>query len=119
MENTEYKGYYDKNTKVIKMFWEKIKSLSQVELSKFLEFCTGLNNAPIDGFCALKGAGGKIQKFTIEPYINYSGEDYEFRLIEAKTCFNRIMLPQYKNKKEMDKAFDIILSSDSNFFGLE
>ena len=119
MENTEYKGYYDKNTKVIKMFWEKIKSLSQVELSKFLEFCTGLNNAPIDGFCALKGAGGKIQKFTIEPYINYSGEDYEFRLIEAKTCFNRIMLPDYKSKEEMDKAFNIILSYDTNFFGLE
>ena len=120
IENTEYKGDYNENHKVIKMFWEKIKSLSKVELAKFLEFCTGLNNSPIDGFGALKGVGGRIQKFTIEPYINYAGEDkYEFRLIEAKTCFNRILLPQYKNKKEMDKAFDIILSSDSNFFGLE
>lgn len=122
MENTEYKGKFDKNHKVIKMFWEKMKNLSQTELSKFLEFCTGVSNAPIDGFCSLKGVGGKIYKFTIEPYITNSSDNsknYEFRLIEAKTCFNRIMLPEYRDKEEMDKAFDIILSNDTNFFGLE
>ena len=111
-ENTDYKGEYNENHKVIKMFWDKIKKLKSEELSKFLEFSIGLSNIPIDGFGALKGIEKKIAKFTIEPYINYSDEDdskYEFRPIESRPNFNRLILPEYPNNKEMDKAFDIIL----------
>jgi hypothetical protein len=43
----------------------------------------------------------------------------EFKLIEAKTCFNRILLPEYKNKEEMKKSIDIILKTGVGFFGLE
>jgi E3 ubiquitin-protein ligase NEDD4 len=112
-ENTEYKGNYNENHKVIKMFWDKMKKLNKNELSKFLEFSTGLSNIPIDGFGSLKGIAGKIQKFTIEPYINYSSEDpskYEFKEIEAKIYANRLNLPEYPNSQEMDKAFEIILN---------
>ena len=112
-ENTEYKGDYNENHKVIKMFWDKMKKLNNNELSRFFEFSTGLSNVPIDGFGSLKGVGGVIKKFTIEPYINYSSEDpskYEFKEIEAKRYSNRLNLPEYPNSQEMDKAFDIILN---------
>ena len=112
-ENTDYKGDYNENHKVIKMFWDKIKKLNQSELSKFLQFSTWLTNIPIDGFGDLKSFEGKIQKFTIEPFINYSSEDdykYEFRPMEANPSFNRLILPEYPNSKEMDKAFEIILN---------
>ena len=115
-ENTEYKGDYNENHKVIKMFWDKMKKLNNDELSKFLEFSTGLSNLPIDGFGSLKGTGGKIQKFTIQPYMNYSSENpskYEFKEIQAKIYANRIILPQYPDNKEMDKAFDIILKNSN------
>ena len=41
------------------------------------------------------------------------------KLITAQTCFNTIILPQYKTKDEMRKAIYIILESDTNYFGLE
>ena len=121
-ENTIYKGDFNKNHPVIRLFWESIENLNKSQLEKFLEFVTGSPNVPIDGFANLKGMGGNIMKFTIEPYIGFSSDDpykNEFRLIEAKTCFNRIVLPYYKNKNEMNKAMDIILSNDTSFFGLE
>ena len=79
-----------------------------------MEFATGSPTVPLDGFANLKGMGGNIMKFTIEPYICYGSDDpykNEFRLIEAKTCFNRIILPYYKNKNEIKKALDIILNA--------
>jgi hypothetical protein len=96
--------------------------LNEVQLEKFLEFVTGSSNIPIDGFGNLKGMGGNIMKFTIEPYLGFSDDDplaNDFRLIEAKTCFNRIVLPYYKDKYEMNKAMNIILNNDTSFFGLE
>lgn len=112
-ENTEYKGDYNPNHEIIKMFWDKIRKLNKEELTKFLEFSTGLSSTPIDGFGSLKDKEGKIKKFTIEPYINYSEEENnknDFILIEAKTNYNTIRLPEYKNSQEMEKAFGIIFS---------
>ena len=112
-ENTDYKGYYHENHKVIRKFWNKMKKLNSNELSKFLFFSTWLSNIPIDGFGNLKGPGRKIRRFTIEPFIKNSNEDdskYEFRPIEAKPSYNGLILPEYQNEKEMDKAFDIILN---------
>ena len=121
-ENTIYKGDFNEQHPVIKMFWECIEALNKTQLEKFIEFVTGCSSIPLDGFGNLKGMGGNIMKFTIEPYICFSAEDpytSEFRLIEAKTCFNRIILPYYKNKYEMNKAINIILNNDTSFFGLE
>ena len=121
-DNTIYKGDFNQKHPVIKLFWESIENLNNSQLEKFLEFATGSPNVPIDGFANLKGMGGNIMKFTIEPYIDFSSNDpykNEFRLIEAKTCFNRIVLPHYKNRNEMNKAMEVILNNDTSFFGLE
>ena len=122
-KNTIYKGIYNENNETIKIFWDYLSEMKQEDLKKFFEFCTGLCNVPINGFGSLKGIGNKVQKFTIEPLIDYEPVNKkinnEFKVIEARTCFNRILLPQYKKKEEMNKAMDIILNHDSNYFGLE
>jgi len=113
-QNTIYKGCYNINHPVIKMFWEKISTMNKNEIIKFLEFSTGSGSVPIDGFGSLKGIGGKIQKFTIEPFTNYSAEnpdEYIFKKIEAKRCYHTIILPLYRNKQELDKAMNIILNN--------
>ena len=121
--NTIYKGIYNENHETIKMFWDYLSTMKQEDLMKFFEFCTGLCNVPVNGFGSLKGIGNKIQKFTIEPLIDYDPinkkTNNQFKLIEAKTCFNRIMLPLYKKKEELKKSMDIILNFDSAYFGLE
>ena len=122
-KNTIYKGEFNENHETIKMFWDYLSTMKQEDLMKFFEFCTGLCNVPVNGFGSLKGIGNKIQKFTIEPLIDYDPvnkkTNNQFKLIEAKTCFNRIMLPLYKKKEELKKAMDIILNFDSAYFGLE
>jgi len=111
-ENTIYKGAYNPNHPVIKMFWDKIGTLQKNELIKFLEFSTGTGSVQIDGFGSLKGVGGRIQKFTIEPFTNYSAENpdiYTFHKIEAKRVYNTIILPEYRSRQELDQAINMIL----------
>ena len=120
--NTIYKGHYNKDNKTIKIFWEILSELSQNELFNFFHFCTSSIHVPIDGFNSLKGVNNKIQKFTIEPKLTLildESNNSNFKLIEAKTCFNRILLPEYSSKEDMKKAIDIILGNDTSFFGLE
>ena len=112
-ENIIYKGEYNENHPVIKMFWEKLTNLNKNELIKFLQFSTGSSAVPIDGFGALKDIGGRIQKFTIEPFMNYSAENpdvYSFHEIMSKKQYNTIILPKYKTKKELNDAINIIIS---------
>ena len=97
------------------MFWAKISSLSKDEIIRFLKFSTGSGSVPIDGFGSLKGIDGKIQKFTIEPFTNYSAEnpdEYKFQKIESKRVYHTVILPLYENKQELDKAMNIILSDN-------
>ena len=113
-ENTIYKGCYNANHSVIQMFWQKIGSMSKQEIYKFLEFSTGSGSVPIDGFGCLKGLGGKIQKFTIEPWTNYSAENpdvYQFHEIEARRINHTIILPLYQTRQEFDYAMNIIINS--------
>ena len=110
-ENTIYKGTYNQHHPMIILFWQKISSMNKNEIIKFLEFATGSGSVPIDGFGSLKGIGGRIQKFCIEPHTNYSCENpdqYVFFKIEAKRLYNTIILPQYRNRQELDQAFNII-----------
>ncbi len=112
-ENTIYKGCYNVNHPVIKMFWQKLESMRKEEIYKFLEFCTGSGSVPIDGFGCLKGMGGVIQKFTIEPWTNYSADnpdEYKFHPIEARKINHTIILPLYQSRQEFDYAMNIIMS---------
>ena len=121
-KNTIYKGHYNENNQTIKYFWQVLSELSQNDLFIFYFFCTSSTHVPLDGFNSLKGVNNKIQKFTIEPKLNLSfneDKDNEFKLIEAKTCFNRILLPEYNSKEEMKKCINIILGNDTQYFGLE
>ena len=112
-ENIIYKGEYNENHPIIKMFWEKLVTLNKNQLIKFLQFSTGSSAVPIDGFGALKDINGRIQKFTIEPFMNYSAEnpnEYKFFPIESKKEYNTIILPKYRNKNELDYAINMIIS---------
>ena len=115
-ENIIYKGEYNDNHPVIKLFWEKIYSLNKNDLIKFLQFATGSSAVPIDGFGALKDVHGRIQKLTIEPFMNYAGDNpdvYTFHKIESKKTYNTIMLPKYRTKNELDNAINMIIMSQN------
>lgn len=49
-QNTEYSGAYTKDHQIIKWFWEYLSLLDQIQLSRFLQYCTGSSRVPIQGF---------------------------------------------------------------------
>lgn len=48
--NSEYKGDYNPNHKVIKWFWEVMETYNQEQLARLLKFSTGSSRTPIHGF---------------------------------------------------------------------
>ncbi len=49
-----YENGYDKDSLIIKNFWEVIHSFSIEDQKKFLCFCTGTDRVPIGGLSNIK-----------------------------------------------------------------
>jgi hypothetical protein len=113
---TEYKEPYNENHIVIKWFWEILSGLSQKELSNFLLFATGSSRVPLGGFIALEGNDGLINRFTIY-YLPYNYKVKNF--IKSHTCFNRIELPCFTNKKDLEDAIRFVSENQIWGFGME
>ena len=113
---TEYKEPYNENHMVIKWFWEILSELSQKDLSNFLLFSTGSSRVPLGGFMELEGNDGIINRFTIY-HLPYNNKVKNF--IKSHTCFNRIELPCFTNKKDLEDAIRFVSGNQIWGFGLE
>eukprot|EP00826_Nyctotherus_ovalis_P011245 TRINITY_DN12938_c0_g1_i4.p1 TRINITY_DN12938_c0_g1~~TRINITY_DN12938_c0_g1_i4.p1 ORF type:complete len:427 (+),score=115.72 TRINITY_DN12938_c0_g1_i4:811-2091(+) len=107
-KNTTYKEFYNEEHQVIVWFWEILYALNDEERRKLLQFCTGSTRVPAEGFKGLLSNNGKVCSFCIEPK-SYSGLETSF--IVAHTCFNRIELPMYPEKKVMESSLKQIISN--------
>ena len=95
---------YKKDSQTIKDFWEVLLTFNEEEKKKFLSFVTGCDRAPIDGLGSLPIT------------ISNGGSDTE-QLPSAHTCFNNLILPDYKNKEKLkQKILNAINYSEG--FGL-
>jgi len=84
---THYDGYKaDDDT--VKIFWEVVHSFDIGQQKNFLFFATGSDRSPIGG----------LDKLNL--VITKNGEDSE-RLPSSHTCFNHLLLPDYKNKEKL------------------
>ena len=81
---------YTKDSETIKYFWEILLDFNEEEKKKFLSFVTGCDRAPIDGLGSLPIT------------ISNGGSDLN-QLPSAHTCFNNLILPDYKDKEKMKK----------------
>ena len=114
--NTEYKEPYNKQHRIIKWFWEIVFKLDQKELSNLLMFSTGTSRVPFGGFAALESNRGNLSKFKIEmSEYNCLEKNY----IKAHTCFNRLDVPEYDSKEELEEAIKFISSNEIIGFGIE
>jgi hypothetical protein len=93
---------YEKNSETIKYFWEILLDFNEEEKKKFLSFVTGCDRAPIDGLGSLPIT------------ISNGGSDLN-QLPSAHTCFNNLILPDYKNKEKMKKAILTAINYSEGF----
>uniref|UniRef100_A0A8C5GCW2 Ubiquitin-protein ligase E3A n=1 Tax=Gouania willdenowi TaxID=441366 RepID=A0A8C5GCW2_GOUWI len=87
-KTTDYDGGYNRETQVIKDFWEIIHSFGDEQRRLFLQFTTGTDRAPVGGL-------GKLKMI-----IAKNGSDTD-RLPTSHTCFNALLLPEYSSKEKL------------------
>ena len=79
-------------------------------------FSTGTSRVPYGGFAALESNRGNISIFKIEP-SEY--KYYEKNFIKAHTCFNRLDIPEFNSKEELEEAIKYVSSNEIIGFGIE
>jgi len=115
VKNTEYTGEFvgQPNHRVVTWFWEIVKSFEHENKAKLLQFVTGTAGVPVQGFSCLQGNDGNVRKFTI------FGDKNVKVFPRAHTCFNRIDMPIYKTKAEMQKYLTMAVTMESSGFDIE
>ena len=93
---------FDKNSETVKYFWEILFDFNEEEKKKFLSFVTGCDRAPIDGLGSLPIT------------VTNGGSDLN-QLPTAHTCFNNLILPDYKNKEKLKKALLTAINYSEGF----
>lgn len=113
--NTEYSGYYEQlgeEHEVVQWFWEVTENFTMEYKARLLQFVTGTAGVPARGFSVLQGNDGNIRIFTIH------GLDIKQCMYpRAHTCFNRIDLPLYTSKEELEEKLTIACNVTG--FGIE
>merc|ERR1711935_887761 len=100
---------------VVKWFWEVVENEYDQEFkARLLQFVTGTSGVPSRGFSVLQGNDGNIRKFTIH------GVQLEMCLYpRAHTCFNRIDLPLYEEKSDLQEKLNIAVTMVATGFDIE
>ncbi|KAJ9588949.1 hypothetical protein L9F63_017744 [Diploptera punctata] len=88
-EATEYDGGYTSSSSIIVYFWEIVHKMPLESKRKLLQFATGSDRVPVGGLSKLK------------LIIAKNGPDSD-RLPTAHTCFNVLLLPEYRSKEKLN-----------------
>eukprot|EP00750_Incisomonas_marina_P012102 INCI16565.1.p1 GENE.INCI16565.1~~INCI16565.1.p1 ORF type:complete len:763 (+),score=134.48 INCI16565.1:117-2405(+) len=112
--NTLYSGKLHAEHCVVKWFWEVVDSMSQVHKARLLQFATGTATVPVIGFAGLVSNKGTISRFTLKG-VTRSQSPYPI----AHTCFNRIDLPAYTDKAELEMYLISTIEAPVTGFGLQ
>jgi E3 ubiquitin-protein ligase NEDD4 len=87
--------------------------MSQDQRAKLLQFTTGTAGVPVQGFAFLQGNDGNIRKFTLH------GAKAVKVFPRAHTCFNRLDMPIYKTKAELQHRLTQAITMEATGFGIE
>jgi hypothetical protein len=93
--NTLYCSGYAPESPVIQWFWELVNKMKNEERLSLLHFVTGTGALPPGGFAHLLGSDGE-RRFSILRVTD------DTRLPQSHTCFNQLLLPEYKCQQEFE-----------------
>lgn len=82
---TQYLGGYNRSHEAVGWFWEVVHDMPTEQKKRLLFFVTGSDRVPIKGLANLS-----------PPFTIARNGPGSHRLPTAHTCFNHLMLPQYK-----------------------
>ncbi|KAJ0399976.1 hypothetical protein P43SY_006229 [Pythium insidiosum] len=102
------------NHRVRRWFWEMVRSMSNEQRRRLLQFATGSSRVPLAGFSALTSYDGKLCPFMLQGM--HRGLDSYMR---SHACFNRLDLPRYEKKAELEIMMASIVSGDGAGFTMQ
>eukprot|EP00798_Chlamydomonas_sp_ICE-L_P005097 gene5097-34897_t len=104
MRHCKYEDGYNGEEESIGWFWEVVESLDDPQRRQLLQFWSGSDGMPAEGFGALDPAFHVVAVERI-----YDANDTTARLPAAHTCFRQLDLPRYRSKNELrDKLITAI-----------
>eukprot|EP01134_Creolimax_fragrantissima_P003682 CFRG3682T1 len=106
-DNSVYKNYSPDSTQV-KWLWEILLEWDNEKRVRFLQFVTGTCRVPMGGFRDLQGSTG-IQLFCVE---RIGTNEW---LPRSHTCFNRLDLPPYESKEQMEQKLTLAIEETEGF----
>jgi len=99
---TIYEGGYSEDSPLVKWFWKIAFTFTIEEKKSFLLFVSGSERAPLNGLQDL----GLI--------ITRNGPDAD-RLPTAHTCFNILLLNEYKSKEKLEYYLKLAIKNCQGF----
>ncbi|TMW56025.1 hypothetical protein Poli38472_008673 [Pythium oligandrum] len=107
----------NEEAQVVAWFWEVVRAFSDEERARLLQFATGSSRVPVEGFRALTSTSGIVHPFTLQ--LVPRGVPPLGLCAKAHTCFNRIDLPRYKDKDEVETYLTLVIQMEITGFGFE
>jgi len=101
-DTCQYAEGYDAKSQTIVDFWAICEELNQNDLKQLLWFITGSDRLPV--------GGAQDVKLT----IFRAGPNSEL-LPSAHTCFNYLLIPDYKNREKLRKKLHIAINNAQGF----
>lgn len=111
--HAEYRGYTARSPQT-SWFWNCVTKMGQEDLTRFVMFVTGTSKVPIEGFVALQGGNGP-QRLAIHRVACTT----KTRLPTARTCFNRLELPEYQDEETLSDRLLVAIRECSEGFGID
>jgi len=115
--HTEYSGEYEElciHHPTVEWFWETLEEFNDEMKARLLLFVTGTSGVPSRGFGVLQSNDGNIRNFTIH---GVSAEIWFYP--RAHTCFNRIDLPLYGSKVQLQERLKLAVTMSATGFDIE
>ncbi|GAA6006127.1 hypothetical protein JCM11491_002040 [Sporobolomyces phaffii] len=108
--NTDLVGYTATDP-IVGYFWRAVRSFSNEEKAKLLQFITGSSRVPLEGFGSLQGMNG-VTRFSIHKSSATSG------LPTSHTCFNQLDIPSgFTSYEDFRKKLMIAITEGATGFG--
>mmetsp|Transcript_50050 Transcript_50050/g.73512 ORF Transcript_50050/g.73512 Transcript_50050/m.73512 type:complete len:293 (-) Transcript_50050:52-930(-) len=101
-EVTSTEDGYSRDHPVIVNFWTVVHSMTLEEKKKLLFFCTGSDRSPIRGLGSMTFI------------ISRNGPDSD-RLPTAHTCFNHLLLPEYRDMNKLRRCLMTAIINSEGF----
>jgi len=112
-KHTKYAGLFpmEGDCRQCRWFWDVVSDFDHEMRARLLQFVTATSGVPAGGFGLLQGNDGNIRYFTL---LGISSETAAYP--RAHTCFNRLDLPLYDTKEELEtKLREAIISCATGF----